>query len=320
MTRIIRRLLIAAWLWISFVHASAVTIPEYAYTGDMSISGPVIGDGVTAIGEGAFAGSGVQTAIIPAGVKNIGAYAFADCHKLVKAEIPEGVTVLHAGTFRGCTSLREVSLPSTLEKIESDVFAATALESIDLSRCTRLRAIGERSFAGCEALRSIKLPDNITRIENSAFFGCMALNEMDFPTSLLYIGDCALACTGNISMIHLPASLCRIGSNAMEGMMSLSGIDGSDLKRVPALGDNVWYGLPQHDIRLTVPAQLRDTFLSSPQWCEFNIIGNTGAIVSPTTTDSGIKSVMHYRVSEIDITVTIFNDGTRRVDKILRTK
>ena len=320
MIRRVSSLLIMLLLPGVMLRSQAATVAEYAFTGDMAVTRVSLDGGVTAIGEGAYAGTGVVTAIIPQGVTEIGAFAFADCRLLVKSEIPEGFYVLRAFLFRGCTALREVSLPSTIERVEGGVFAATALVDVDLSRCRALRSIGERCFAGCEALGSVKLPEGVTSIGNSAFFGCTALKEIIYPESLRRIGDCALACTSGISVMSLPPSLGYIGSNAMEGMNSLSGIDATWLNAVPQLGDDVWYGLPQPDIWLSVSPQLRDGFLASPQWSDFNISGGTVSTSFPVIADRSVKSVAVYRVSEIEIIVTTFNDGSRRVDKILKTK
>lgn len=300
--------------------SQAATVPDYAFTGDLSVTSITTADDITAIGEGAYAGSAIAYADIPAGVTDIGAYAFADCKSLTRVVIPEGVTVVSKGMFRGCTSLRDVSLPSTIETIDADAFASTAVERIDLSHCKNLRSMGERCFAECDRLYEIHLADGISHIGDAAFFGCTSLREILFPESLRHIGDCALACLTEVTTLTLPASLEYIGSNAMERMDRLSGIDAVWVKDVPRLGEDVWYGLDQHDIWLSVSPRLRDSFLSAPQWRDFNITGGTVSAVPLHAGSAEIKEVRTYRVSEIYITVTTYTDGSRRVEKILKTK
>lgn len=298
---------------------SAATVADYAFTGDLSVTALGLPDGTTAIGEGAYAGTGVKTADIPQGLTKIGQYAFADCRSLIRAAIPEGVTVIPKGLFRGCKSLREVELPSSLESIEADAFAATAIEDIDLSHCKKLRHIGDRCFASCDKLGKIYLPASVDSIGDAALFGCATLTEIDLPESLHSIGDFSLACTAGVTGIKLPSPLSYIGSGAMEGMTRLSRIDATGVDDVPQLGENVWHGLPQQDIRLIVSPDFSERFMSSPQWRDFNITLATEASATfPVTAQ--IKSVTVYRVSEIDIIVTVYDDGSRRVEKILNIK
>lgn len=300
--------------------SQAATVPDYAYTGDTAIKTLSFENDVTAIGEGAFAGSSLETACMPEGVTEIGAFAFADCRSLTRAVIPEGVKAIRKGTFRGCTSLREVALPSTIEIIEDDAFAATSVESVDLRECGNLLAIGDRCFAGCDRLRYISFPENLISLGDASFFRCTSLNDITLPESLQYIGDCGLACMEGIVTLRLPASLGYIGSNAMERMDRLSGIDAIWVKDVPRLGEDVWHGLDCHDIWLSVAPRMHDAFSLTPQWQDFNITGGTVSTVPVHEAAAGIKDVKIYRISEIDIKVTTYTDGSRRVEKILKTK
>jgi hypothetical protein len=67
--------------------------------------------------------------------------------------------------FKGCSSLASISLPSSVEKIES--FA----------------------FAGCGALSSIGLPEGLAEIESDAFSGCASLSLVSLPSTLTRLGD-----------------------------------------------------------------------------------------------------------------------------------
>ena len=59
---------------------------------------------------------------IPAGVTEIGEYAFEDCTALASVEIPEGVTGIGKSAFKGCTALKTVVLADGLAKVKSDWF------------------------------------------------------------------------------------------------------------------------------------------------------------------------------------------------------
>ena len=84
----------------------------------------VIENGVTAIGDNAFADFAVSELTIPGTVESIGQSAFLYCHNLSMADIPEGVKDLSGDAFGNCTGLTTVYLPSTLTNYGSSDFFA----------------------------------------------------------------------------------------------------------------------------------------------------------------------------------------------------
>ncbi len=96
-----------------------------------------IPDGVTAIGDYAFASSKyLATVIIPQSVTSIGDYAFACCAKLSELTIPEGVLSIGSGAFQ-CSGLTSVTLPSTVISIGMYAFAwCSSLKSINTLNAT----------------------------------------------------------------------------------------------------------------------------------------------------------------------------------------
>ena len=83
----------------------------------------IIEDGVTSIGEYAFACCYYMTVItIPESVTSIGAYAFIDCQSLVNTVIPNSVATIGAYAFARNYSLASVMIPASVDNIVDNVF------------------------------------------------------------------------------------------------------------------------------------------------------------------------------------------------------
>ena len=81
-------------------------------------------EGITDIGEEAFAGSGLRKATIPSTVKHIPLQAFAGCSNLMVVNISEGVKTIEAGAFERCTALTEIYIPASVESIADGALPA----------------------------------------------------------------------------------------------------------------------------------------------------------------------------------------------------
>ena len=86
-----------------------------------------IPEGVTTIGEGAFANcTSLESIILPEGVTTIEESAFEGCNSLESITLPEGVTTIGEGAFSSCTSLESITLNSNLLSFSLSVFGDSA--------------------------------------------------------------------------------------------------------------------------------------------------------------------------------------------------
>ena len=120
--------------------------------------------------------------------------------------IPEGVKIINSSAFQ-YTKIKELSLPSSLEKIEESAFVyCNELERIHFSE--GLKTIAEGSFMGCAKLDLINLPVSLEELGRIAFADCKTLSGLNIPENVKTIGE--QLCDGNISLvtakIHTPIS------------------------------------------------------------------------------------------------------------------
>ncbi len=159
-------------------------------------------DNVTKIGANAFAESALHT-FVGDGVTVIGDSAFANCNALVQIALPDGASKLGNGVFAGCLALESVTMPSVAElgkqtfygceklanvtfgantkTIGEETFIGTAITVLDLSnvQSADFETIGANVCYGCEKLTTVTLPDSVTKIATGAFSGCTALTTVN---------------------------------------------------------------------------------------------------------------------------------------------
>lgn len=87
-----------------------------------NFSSVVIENGVTSIGDYAFAGCHITDITIPGSVRSIGTASFEACGKLTEVTLPSGVTTIGGGAFWICTGLQKITLPASVTSIGQDAF------------------------------------------------------------------------------------------------------------------------------------------------------------------------------------------------------
>lgn len=132
----------------------------------------------------------------------------------VKSQI-NGVPVVNISkeVFKGKNHITEVSVPSTVAKIEDNAFencAALVKVTIASGNCE----FGKNVFYNCGNLETITLPSNITSIPQKTFLQCVKLNSITIPASVTYIGTEAFSLCKSIETITIPASVTTIATNA----------------------------------------------------------------------------------------------------------
>ncbi len=151
--------------------------------------------------------------IIQDGVTNIGNGAFYNCEKITDVILPESITYIGPKAFFGCNALCRIKLPSELVQIEDRTFYnCESLPSINIP--DGVSSIGEEAFYGCKALSSIDIPNGLERIENGTFYECESLTSIVISDSVLSIGDKAFYGCKKVENLDLGHGVQEIGDEA----------------------------------------------------------------------------------------------------------
>jgi len=230
-------------------------IGRMAFSGCRGLTGVMIHDGVTEIGDGAFMFcTALSDITIPGSVKRVGKMAFWYCDNLTDAALETGVEAIDDEAFRGCKCLERVTFPESLTRIGDAAFCecwARAQASIP-EGVTR---IGRRTFRECRSLIAVTLPEGLTDIGEEAFQGCYSLPEIAIPGGVRCISREAFAWCFRLKTAVLPEGLRQIETDAFYGCKALDEL--SLPEGLAHIGDNAFYAC-ESLTKLTIPQSIRN--------------------------------------------------------------
>ena len=138
-------------------YASASTGSQPWELSKKNISGVVVHEGVTSIGNYAFHGSDMKiaNAKLPQSLRRIGDYAFEADTALTSIELPEGLKTIGRGAFAG-TALVRMTIPASVTELPVS------------------------AFDGCKYLKTLWLPETLTQVGRNAFRDNRSLQDVYF--------------------------------------------------------------------------------------------------------------------------------------------
>ena len=154
-----------------------------------------------------------ETVIIPEGIKNIAANAFAYNEFIKEIILPNTVEKIEDNAFVHCVNLEKITIPSTVSHIGAGAFDDTkwlqdfgtdfvTINGILISYKGKdmhveipegITAIGSGAFMANENLCSVFIPDTVIYIDSMAFGGCQNLVLADISKSVEWIDEYAFA-------------------------------------------------------------------------------------------------------------------------------
>ena len=182
------------------------------------------------------------TVNLPAGLSDIGPYAFSGCTALNGVNMPASVTDIGNNAFSGCTGINSIAIPEYVTNIGNAAFSGYSSLTVNIftdivktwspvfTGSTGLTAIfesgvtdiGDFAFEDCAALTGVTLPSSISGIGESAFQNCTALADVDIPLSVTSIGDSAFSGCSGLGSANIPQFVTSAGTDVFSGCVDLA--------------------------------------------------------------------------------------------------
>ena len=176
-------------------------LPAYMFYNQTKLKVVKLPQTITRVDKYAFAGSSIQTVIIPNECKYIDNYAFSQCSKLNSVDFTNSsIRTIGDYAFATCNNLSKLDLSnSSIQSIGSYAFTQTyyespQLSSVDLSN-SAIQSIGQGAFSGCSLLTSINLTgcSKLTTIGSNTF-NRTRMSSVQIPQSVQTIGEAFSNC------------------------------------------------------------------------------------------------------------------------------
>ncbi|MCR4963670.1 MAG: leucine-rich repeat protein [Firmicutes bacterium] len=233
-----------------------------------------IGDGVTSIGDYAFAYCSSLTSVtIPDSVNSIGGSAFYGCSGLTSVTIPDSVTNIGSGALAGCKNLTRIEVDPENPKYKSAdgilftkdmmmLLSFPAGLSGSYTVPNSVTGIGNNAFESCRKLTSVNISGNVTSIGISAFYNCSSLTNATIGNSVISIGQYAFTYCSSLSSVFIGNSVTNIDSYAFAGCDALRDVyyngsaeDWQDIaigsNNAELLNANIHYNAESHALTLS---------------------------------------------------------------------
>ena len=221
-------------------------------------------DGVTRIGNQAFANPSIGEVELPSTLKEIGNYAFSGT-TVSQVNLPNAIVKIGEGAFSDCSYLTNVYMPESVEEIGD--YAFSDCKKASLSGTPALKRIGQGAFMGC-TVTSWTDSEVLEEIGVAAFTDC-GFSEVSLPNSLKTIGSLAFSDDG-ISTIRIGTGLTNVNGTPFwpksSGSMYVN-------KNVPLeLLDDIIDGDKVGGWTLYVPVGSKSAYSKAAYWKNFKRI------------------------------------------------
>ena len=344
--------------------SSLKLIGQGAFVGCDRLTSVTLPATLDSIGDYAFAAcTSLETVTLPASVMKVGRGAFMRCTSLTTIEVEPSSRLrqVDATALMDCPALTTVKLGDALQSVGERSLAGTGVQQLDLTANKGMKSLGDWAMV-MTPVTEAKLPASINTVGQGAFLYATQLANITLGGNVSQLNDYLLAGTAletidlkgvstlgdyvlynddRISVVELPASVTWLGTRAMAGMTGMTAIT-SNASRVPGLGEEVWLGVDQQQIPLTVPAGSLSSYQQADQWKEFllesgwlrgdvNLDGEVNIadinlvikIILGTTYDEGtmaradVNSDTEINIADINAVIKIIMNGSNNAPAVV---
>lgn len=186
-------------------------IASQAFYQDSELKEYEIGEGITEIGEFAFARSGLSSVTIPEGVTKIEYGAFYHCDDLTEVTLPDSIVEIEPYAFEKTPWVEKASEPFLVAG-DGILIAYHGSESV-VNIPAGVKQIGPGVFKEHAGITAVNLPDTVEVIGEEAFMNCRNLKTVNGGENLVTVKDRAfMNCP--LSKVVIPSSMKEIGLGA----------------------------------------------------------------------------------------------------------
>lgn len=189
-------------------------IASQAFYQDSDLTEYIIDEGITEIGEFAFARSGLTSVTIPEGVTKIEYGAFYHCDDLSNVTIPDTVTEIEPYAFDKTSWITNMQTSTYPYLIVGDgILIAYAGSDSVVNIPSGVKQIGAGAFKDHMGITAVNIPDTVQVIGEEAFMNCRNLKTVNGGKNLVKVKDRAfMNCP--LSQVVIPSSMKEIGLGA----------------------------------------------------------------------------------------------------------
>lgn len=305
---------------------STANVGDGCFSGCVSLESVTIKGGT--LGVGTFAGCASLRTVSVGISTSLPANTFSNCGSLTSISGAGNISAVGDRAFAHCSSLAAFGFGANLTSIGYEAFIGAGLQSADMSGCGKLKTIGGWAFARMPRLESLAMPASAVMSEGMVF-DCPSLVNVSISgetteipdyayakntamdtTGMVHdditaIGNHALHGMSQVESFSLPSGLQYIGDGAMQNMTGLHTLNVSSSTR-PEIGEDVWKGVNQPNVKLMVPKGQYGDYANADQWREFNVLDVLGAEDAVMETVENLKGrfvgdELQISISGIDI-------------------
>lgn len=143
--------------------------------------------------------------------------------KIIIPSTYSGKPVVKMSMFNCYSSLKSVTIPDTIEEIDSATFENCG-SLYQVSMGNGVKKIGESAFKNCKSLSNINFSNKVVSIGISAFEGCSSLTNVVVPDSVTWVGFDAFKDCTSLYSATTGSGLDRINQKMFYHCTSLSAV------------------------------------------------------------------------------------------------